>query len=44
MAFHAAGDLARAADAYRHVLAAPARYDAQRRAAAQYLATIPAVR
>jgi arylsulfatase A-like enzyme/Flp pilus assembly protein TadD len=44
MAFHAAGDLARAADAYRHVLAAPPRYDAQRRAAAQYLATIPAVR
>jgi tetratricopeptide (TPR) repeat protein len=42
MARHATGDLPRAADAYRRVLAAPPRYEAQRRAAAQYLAAIPA--
>jgi tetratricopeptide (TPR) repeat protein len=42
MARHATGDLARAAEAYRRVLAAPPRYEAQRRAAAQYLAAIEA--
>ena len=40
MARHATGDLAGAADAYRRVLAALPRYDALRRAAGQYLASI----
>jgi superkiller protein 3 len=44
MARHATGDLARAADAYRHVLAAPPRYEGLRRAAAQYLAALPRAR
>jgi tetratricopeptide (TPR) repeat protein len=41
MAHHATGDLTRAADAYRRVLAAPSRYEVQRRAAAQHLASMP---
>jgi arylsulfatase A-like enzyme/Flp pilus assembly protein TadD len=44
MARQATGDLARANDAYRRVLAAPARYGAVRQAAQQYLAAIPSAR